>query len=365
MNNLEKITHIIQHIKNILHTRPKHVELVDFYHNVFEQYKEKVASLDDIITRPKILKEGLIETIEKVEERIYQSLDDYYAGRLSSAIAEMDFLFQDLDLLLPQKYNQYSINQDDLWYRGRIKKEGIKIYASREMFHIPNHMRENVSNQRFSFNGYPCLYLGKSIWTCWEELDEAHLDDICFAAVKITKGFRLFDLSIPTAESVHGKSTEELISILVTMPLKIACSVKTMNEGANFKSEYIIPQLLMIELIEHSRYDGYIFTSTKENATFGWNEKYLLNVVLPVSGEFDKNGLCISLKDKMQITNPICHQYEILKSTISNMISMSTEEIHFFLENGYEKSEDNIDLYPRTIFGQMEKILTDAEYFTL
>ena len=82
MNNQEKIIHIIQHIKNILHTRPKHMELVDFYHNVFEQYKEKVASLDDIITRPKILKEGLIETIEKVEERIYQSLDDYYAGSL-------------------------------------------------------------------------------------------------------------------------------------------------------------------------------------------------------------------------------------------------------------------------------------------
>jgi hypothetical protein len=248
MNNQEKIIHIIQHIKNILHTRPKHMELVDFYHNVFEQYKEKVASLDDIITRPQILKEGLIETIEKVEERIYQSLDDYYAGRLSSAIAEMDFLFQDLDLLLPQKYNQYSMNQDDVWYRGRIKKEGIQIYAYREMFHIPNHMRENVSNQRFSFNGYPCLYLGKSIWTCWEELDEAHLDDICFAAVKITKGFRVFDLSIPTAESIHDKSTEELISMLATMPLKIACSVKTMNEGANFKSEYIIPQLLMIEL---------------------------------------------------------------------------------------------------------------------
>ena len=48
MNNQEKIIHIIQHIKNILHTRPKHMELVDFYHNVFEQYKEKVASLDDI-----------------------------------------------------------------------------------------------------------------------------------------------------------------------------------------------------------------------------------------------------------------------------------------------------------------------------
>lgn len=365
MNNKEKIINIIQQIKNILLTRPKHMVLADFYHTVFEQYKEKIALLDDIITRPKILKEGLIEVIEKVEERIYHSLADYYAGRLSSAIAEMDFLFQDLDLLLPKEYNLYSMNVKDIWYRGRIKKEGIQIYASKEMFHIPNHMRENVSNQRFSFNGYPCLYLGKSIWTCWEELDEAHLDDICFAAVKITKGLRLFDLSIPTVESIHDKSTEELISMLVTMPLKIACTIKTGNEGANFKAEYIIPQLLMIELIEHSRYDGYIFTSTKENATFGWNEKYLLNVVLPVSGEFDENGLCISLKERMQITNPICHQYEILKSTISNVIPISTEEINFFFEHGYEKSDENIDIYPRTIFGQMEKILTNAEYYTI
>ena len=47
------------------------------------------------------------------------------------------------------------------------------------------------------------------------------------------------------------------------------------------------------------------------------------------------------------------------------MIPISTEEINFFMEHGHEKSEDNIDIYPRTTFGQMEKILTEAEYFTL
>lgn len=364
MDNKEKIIDIIKQIERLLHSRPKNMVLIDFLKSIFEQYSEMLASLDDIIARPKMLKEGLIETTENVEERIYQSLEDYYNGRLLSAIAEMDFLFQDLGLILPKGYNEYSMCSGDIWYRGRVRNEGIRMYSTKEMFHIPNHLRENVSNQRFSFNGYPCLYMGKSIWTCWEELDEPHLDDVCFSAIKINKEIHLFDLSIPTEDAIRDKSIEELVALLVTLPLKIACSIRTRNEKANFKEEYIIPQLLMIELIEHSDYDGYIFTSTKGNPTFGWHEKYLLNAVLPVRGDFDSDGLCISLKESMHITKPVCHQYEILKSTISDMIPASDEEIDaiFEDEDEHETKEANPDIYPRTVFGQMEDVLKESEF---
>lgn len=366
MDNQEKIINIIKQIEGLLHARPKDMVLIDFLKSIFVQYSEKLASLDDIIARPKMLKEGLIETTEKVEERIYQSLEYYFNGRLLSAIAEMDFLFQDLELILPKGYNQYSMQPSDIWYRGRVRNKGIRMFSTKEMFHIPNHLRENVSNQRFSFNGYPCLYMGKSIWTCWEELDEPHLDDICFSAIKISKDIHLFDLSIPTADSIRDKSIVELISLLVTLPIKIACSIKTRSEKANFKEEYIIPQLLMIELIEHSDYDGYIFTSTKGNPTFGWHEKYLLNAVLPVRGNFDNDGLCVSLKEKMHITEPVCHQYEILKSTISDMIPVSSEEIDaMFEEDGHETKEADSDIYPRTVFGQMEDVLKESEFVVI
>ena len=365
MNEKDKMIDIIRRIKVLLSNRPKNMELIDILKSIYEQYVEMIPSLEDNISRPKMLKEGLIETIDKVIERIFLSLYEYYNGRISSAEAEMDFLFQELGLILPEGYNQYCLNTNDIWFRGRMKNEGVRVFAKNEMFHIPNHLRENVSNQRFSFNGYPCLYMGKSLWTCWEELGEPHLDDICFSAIKTTKHFKLFDLSIPTEEAIYSKTQEELITMLILLPLKIACSIKTKNEKLNFKAEYIIPQLLMIELIEHSLYDGYIFTSTKENPTFGWNERYLLNIVLPVQGEFDKDGLCIRLKEKMHITEPICHQYEILKSNISNIIPASTQELDFVLENGYEISDKDDDIYPRTIFGQMEKILRESEFYEL
>lgn len=367
MDNKEKIIAIIQRIKNILSARPKDIGLVDFLKSIYDEYAVMIATLDDSIARPKMLKEGLIETIDKVEERIYQSLEDYYNGRLLSAIAEMDFLFQDLHLILPDGYNQFTINSNDIWYRGRKIIEGTRIYPRKEMFHIPNHLRENVSNQRFSFNGYPCLYLGKSIWTCWEELDEPDLDNICFSALKITQNLHIFDLSIPTPDSINNKSIEELVALLIIFPLSIACTIKTKNEKANFKEEYIIPQLMMIELLEHLCFvpyylDGFVFTSTKGNSTFGWDDKYLLNMVLPVRGKFDKDGLCFGLKNKILITEPICHKYEILKSTISDMIPASNKEIDALFEDEDDKTEANSDIYPRTVFGQMENVLKKSEF---
>ena len=367
MDSKEKIIAIIQRIKNILSARPKDIGLVDFLKSIYEEYAVMIATLDDSIARPKMLKEGLIETIDKIEERIFLSIEEYYDGRLLSAIAEIDFLFQDLHLILPDGYNQFTINSNDIWYRGRKINEATRIYPRKEMFHIPNNLRENVSNQRFSFNGYPCLYMGKSIWTCWEELDEPDLDNICFSALKITQNLHIFDLSIPTPDSINNKSIEELVAMLIIFPLSIACTIKTKNEKANFKEEYIIPQLMMIELLEHLCFepyciDGFVFTSTKGNSTFGWDDKYLLNMVLPVRGEFDKDGLCFGLKNKILITEPICHKYEILKSNISSMIEVSEEEIDAIFEDRKENDDNKSDIYPRTLFGQMENILKDSEF---
>lgn len=365
MNEKDKIIDIIQRIKDILSSRPKDIGLVDFLKSICEQYIEMIATLDDTIARPVMFKDGLIEAIDKVVNKIMLSLHEYYDGRISSAAAEIDFLFQDLSLIFPDGHNQFSISSNDVWYRGRIINEGLRIYPRNEMFHIPNHLRENVSNQRFSFNGYPCLYMGKSIWTCWEELDEPDLDNVCFSALKISQNLQIFDLSIPTPDSIKNKSIEELIAMLIVLPLSIACTIKTKNEKANFKEEYIIPQLMMVELLEHQRFDGYMFTSTKKNPTFDWDEKYLLNMVLPVSGVFDEDGLCVSLKSKILITDPICYRYEILKSNISNMVEATDEFIASLFKEGHELPGKDTDEYPRVSFGQMEAILKEAQFYAM
>ena len=95
-----------------------------------------------------------------------------------------------------------------------------------------------------------------------------------------------------------------------------------------------------------------------------WKEDYLLNMVLPVVGDFDNDGLCIILKKQFTVTAPIYYKYEFLKANVSNMVSVTNEEIDkLFNDSGKpEEIDKNEDLYPRALFGQMEEILNNKDF---
>jgi hypothetical protein len=64
----------------------------------------------------------------------------------------------------------------EIEFRGdlyRIRPMGDDPLSTLEIdkiFHVPFNLRHKVSSQRYSVPGLPCLYLGGSIWICWEEL---------------------------------------------------------------------------------------------------------------------------------------------------------------------------------------------------
>lgn len=362
MEEWQYIIKIVSQIKDTLSNRPKEKRIDDFLEIGFEKYNNLLK--DYCLTD--CLSEKQKQTVDLIENRIIQSLKDYFNGKLSGALIEIQCLLQDLSGA--DGNNIAILKKGEIWYRGRIKEEGSNLFNRKEMFHIPEYLREKVNSQRFSFNGYPCLYLGKSIWACWEELDEPHLDDICFSAFKLSKDIRLLDLSIPSEETLRKKTPDDYPALLVSLPIMIACSIKTLNEKANFKSEYVIPQLMMAELINWHCFDGYIFSSTKRNPAFDWKEEYLLNIVLPVVGSFDDDGLCISLKKTFLLTEPIYYKYEFLKSNVSNMIETSEQEIDAIYDevfhNIYNEYEEE-DLYPRALFGQMEDLLKKKVFFEI
>ena len=356
---------LIHKIKGTLSNRPTDKRIDLFLETIFEEYNTVLHGLNKK-NIGELLSEKYLQTIEHIEQRILQCFKDYFNGNLYGAIVEMDMLLQDINIV--DGFNTSVLKRDDIWYRGRLREDGVCLYKRQEMFHIPEHLREKVNSQRFSFNGYPCLYLGKSIWACWEELDEPHLDDICFSAFKLKENLNLLDLSIPTEEMLKTMSIIDSPKILITLPLAIACSVKTVNEKVNFKSEYIIPQLMMVNLINSRYFEGFVYSSTKKNPALNWKEEYLLNIVLPVMGDFDENGLCKVLKEQFTITSPIYYKYEFLKSHVSNMITASNQEIDQIFEKNYydQKSEDNEkELYPRALFGQMEDILNNMEFIQI
>lgn len=345
---------MVQQIRNTLSNRPKGKRIDDFLKIVFEKYNNLLK--DYCLTD--CLSEKQIQTIELLENRILTCLKDYFNGNLSGALTEIQCLLQ--DLRSTDGNNITILKKGEIWYRGRIKEDGFNLFNRKEMFHIPENLREKVNCQRFSFNGYPCLYLGKTIWTCWEELDEPHLDDVCFSAFKLTKDIILLDLSIPSEKSLNTKSSNDYPKLLVSLPIMIACSVKTLNDNANFKSEYVIPQLMMAELINWHWFDGYIFSSTKRNPAFEWEEDYLLNVVLPVVGSFDDNGLCISLKQTFLLTEPIYYKYEFLKGNVSNLIMCDDDDIDGIFDKSHQSNKK--DLYSKALFGQLEELLNKKDF---
>ena len=89
---------------------------------------------------------------------------------------------------------------------------------------------------------------------------------------------------------------------------------------------------------------------------------------LLIDDVFDEDGLCISLKKKFLITDSISYKYEFLKSTISNMITATKQEVDAIFDDIFydinNEYKDN-NLYPRTLFGQMEEILMKMDFSVL
>jgi hypothetical protein len=66
--------------------------------------------------------------------------------------------------------------QLELLYRVRIG--GLTDFTRGELFHIPFEKRILVKPQRYSISGLPSLYLGGSIWVCWEELGRPRFEEM-------------------------------------------------------------------------------------------------------------------------------------------------------------------------------------------
>jgi hypothetical protein len=65
--------------------------------------------------------------------------------------------------------------------------------SRKDMFHVPFEKRRLVRNQRYSIAGLPCLYLGSSIWICWEEMGRPSLDSLSISRFRIAEPVVVLD----------------------------------------------------------------------------------------------------------------------------------------------------------------------------
>jgi hypothetical protein len=207
-------------------------------------------------------------------------------------------------------------------YRMRKEHEPGTTFAKRDLFHIPFDERQKVTRQRYSIPGLPCLYLGGSLYICWEELRRPKFESIHVARFQVAPGQRISVLDFmqrPPNMAAGVKTTTALANELphllngfsalaVCWPLMARAAIRRKHGDAPFIAEYVIPQLILQWITDNNEPDldgiAYSSVSCKTHVTY---PALIGNFVFPAK-EIAPAGHCPRLCRKFAMTIPIAWQ---------------------------------------------------------
>lgn len=282
-----------------------------FLGKVFEKYKNTIREKKR--TLKAILKETDIESINKLCDLIIDSINDYYKGIPSEAVEKLmtNPKLSGLIYGLPKKNYAETSTSNIHFYRLRRSEESNPL-SRKELFHIPFNLRNKISPQRFSIPGYPCLYLGTSIYICWEELNRPDLSRIQAARFENDKEFTVFNLCYTQYKDIQNNFTSNhKKTLLMSYPIIAACSMKVPPNRQNdpFKLEYIFPQILMqvlLKISDNTDAFGIVYSTTKSYSESVKNEGDFENIVIPTKPIKDlKTKYCENLKEIFKMTKVV------------------------------------------------------------
>lgn len=286
------------------------------------------------------------ELAKSINHQIWDKLVniiDLYLSCCQSSAFEM---FYELFIHNIDNMRTNTIRKDSCLYRMRVGKDEYEEFSSNEMFHIPFQLNHLVKNERFSISGFPSLYLGSSVYVCWEEMRRPDLDNTNIALFKTTEDVFVLDLS----NKKNYNFTNEKFSDCLT----IACTLPVLHPNAPFKPEYIISQLLLQSLVRYNkegshckRIIGIKYSSTHIKDNKLWinypenmkNSELFYNYVFPV---FDRveSGISEQLTSLFQFWH--CITYNKMKLMYPDFQS------------------DKKNIYNNTAFGKIEEKLKNT-----
>lgn len=266
------------------------------------------VSLELISRLPSILQLGA-ELVSAHRETV--------AGRLASAYTHMTYAMKavskELSVLRSKPMAATDIGP---LFRARHAAVGDAIDRG-GLFHIPFDKRHRVAPMRYSSLGVPMLYLGSSLYVCWEEMGRPDFDSLWVASLRLTDGERVRVLDLGwrpgivaehlrlTASSSPGNALQEVaLARAVLWPLQAACSYRKRFPGSAFVEEYVIPQLLTRHLIETGEFDGIRYFSNHVDSRGQSLIPEAMNFVFPAVPTGDA-GYSHHLRRIFEITTPI------------------------------------------------------------
>ena len=208
----------------------------DYVDDYLKKYRKFLGNIN-------ICKE-IINDIEKFSKYIYMCLIDYYNGQHSNAKELLNLAINSICI-----ESLYEPLDERIFYR--VRKSTLK---SSDMFHIPYEKRHLVSTQRYSYPGYPCLYMGSSVDVCCDELRSRN-ENLKVACIKRNTiiAARILNLYFFQKYDFNNLTNESKIKFLKFWPLVACCSFNySKTNKMNFRPDYIIPQLLLEYLMDQN-----------------------------------------------------------------------------------------------------------------
>lgn len=207
-----------------------------------------------------------VDKVKGIKRILLQTYHHYYNGMPNKAYLEIKKLFTDKDLkdFINLDYIDkigYE-NEYKQLYRARIEEY---VYELTDIFHNPFNNRHMIPTYRYSIPGFPCLYLSGSIYGCWLELNRPDFSKMFVSRFEANKNLIILDLA--TLPQDICELNIDRYKYLVTWPIICACSISVKDNNRTFKSEYIIPQLLLQVLRELKSINGIRYFSVKADYT--------------------------------------------------------------------------------------------------
>ncbi|HDX9654084.1 TPA: hypothetical protein ROY23_004600 [Bacillus wiedmannii] len=298
-------------------------DFIEYLEDCFITYISGLESICSATLETVITKKDL-ELVKDLCNGIINSLKEYYKGFPSKAFKEFHRVLIN-NVSIPNHFNDIKTLQNfdnEFLYKMRVGTD--HVFTSEEMFHIPLELRGIVSTNRYSILGLPCIYLGSSLLTCWEELNKPDLNTVQTSVFK-SDDISYIDLSTPPVVFIENiikkfydygtimkkrlfadrlNEPNEVISYLIIWPLMAACSVRVKNTTDTFKPEYIIPQLLLQFIRYDGFFDGVSYFSTKVDNYSATTAVLYKNFAFPVQDGATK-GLCSKLQSKFDVSDAV------------------------------------------------------------
>lgn len=291
----------------------------------------KISDVNDLIDIPSIISidknaKGLLNIVANadLQNKLRERCVRLKAAYLAYLIGDHDRFEQIIKEYMHEYKDDFRaliIKDNQSYYRMRVKKEGESPFKKREdLFHSPLNLRKIAKTYRYSLPGFPCLYLGGSLYVCWEEMRRPDLNTVFYSAFRATDEIKVLDLR--RRIQVAGIADEE--KYILTLPLIIACSMQVKAEDGKHKVEYAISQQVLRYVMESmDGYAGIAYSSAMQDLQFEFvndSDDIATNLVLyprvETSNLTDKEyKYAGNLKDMLRMTEPTCYTYEYIKDS--------------------------------------------------